>query len=155
MADPKTQNQPKPEPQALDHAGRPVFVLVPFDQKLARAPRELVENLNRKLETPAQIRDDLRIARFRGNEVLYTCVSQQKRLKNEDGDFEMQDAAELSVPVYAEQFMLSAQDEDGLGGLNLPELIEAVTRSLKNEKRGRWYEVRLSADKNNLKILGS
>jgi hypothetical protein len=148
MADPKTETKTQATKKPLfDHGASPVFVLVPFDELERRACLEHIEPLCELVETKPRVVADLRVGRLPSNVVLYVCHPTGARKRGQDGKFRDDVEAFVSEPIEVKQFAQAFHDDDGLGAVNVPAIVEAIQKSCKNTRSGRFYRVQLGGAK--------
>lgn len=143
MAETKPQTTKKP---VFEHQG-PVFVLVPFDELDRRMCLEHLEPLFELVETKPRVVADLRVGRLPSNAVLYVCHPSGARKRGPDGKYRDDVEAFVSEPLEIRQFAQAFHDDDGLGAVNVPAIVEAIQKMCKNTRSSRFYRVQLGGAK--------
>lgn len=146
MAETKTPVTPTKKP-VFDHGTSPVFVLVPFDELDRRMCLEHLETLFELVETKPRVVADLRVGRLPSNAVVYACHPSGARKRGTDGKYRDDVAAFVSEPIEVRQFAQAFHDDDGLGAVNVPAIVEAIQKACKNTRNGRFYRVQLGGAK--------
>lgn len=152
------EKTPTPAKIPFDHAGRPVFVLVPFDATDRRAVLEYVETVLPKLAEEPIIRTELKLGRIQGNAIIYVAHPVVERVK--DGDYYTnKDVCFVSEPIEMKHYVLGGNTHDDLPSVNVSALTDALTKACKPQLKHRVYRAQLSAEKNPLdksvKLLNS
>lgn len=146
MADLKTDTKTQTK-KLFEHGSNPVFVLVPFDELDRRMCAEHLEKLFEQVENKPRVVADLRIGRLPNNAVLYVCHPTGARKRGTDGRFRDEAEAYVSEPIEIKQFSQAFHDDDGLGAVNVPAIVESIQKSCKNTRSGRFYRVQLGGSK--------
>lgn len=149
---PETKNVP------MNHPGRPVFVLIPFDAKDRRMPMEALEKALPKLAEEPIVRTELKLGRMQANSVIYVIHPVVERVQ--DGDyFTNKDMAFVSEPIEMKHYVMGGNSHDDLPSVNVVALADAITKACKPQQKHRVYRAQLSAEKNPLdksvKLLNS
>lgn len=143
----KKTETPTPTTHVLNHPGHPVFVLIPFDTHEQRVCRDKLQELEAYCEQPPRIVSELRVGKLPGSAFVYVCHPASQRVRGSDGRFTLQTIVHLSKPIAVNQFTLASGDEDGMGYTNIGGVVDALTSACQNERAGRVYVARLSAEK--------
>lgn len=150
MAEPKPVTEaPKPKAK-FDHAGRPVFVLVPYDQIDRDETQEELNKLFSKVEVEPTVRFDLRVVRLPDTSVIYVAHPILNREKLDDGSFGMVSRVHVSEPVEISKFSTGV-DADGIPGNALGPIVDALQAGCRNDKRGRFFRIQTSSEKDEAK----
>lgn len=146
MADPKTETKTQTK-KPFEHGASPVFVLVPHDELERRSCLEHLETLFEHIEVKPRVVSDLRVGRLPSNAVLYVCHPTGGRKRGMDGKYRDDVEAYVSEPIEVKQFAQAFHDDDGLGAVNVPAIVETIQKSCKNTRSGRFYRVQLGGAK--------
>lgn len=132
--------------EPFSHPDKRVYVLVPADSKerdlvLVYLEAELFP-LCAKLPV---VTYDLRIGKFRGDEVVYVAHPVDARVKDPvTGRYSAGTEIHVSKPVEMSQFL--AEDADGFRTLTPDAVVRALSPLCKTSREGRCYYLRVSED---------
>lgn len=144
---PKTEIEKpaEPKPVTFDHPGKRVFVLVPADSKERDIVlKHLEDELFPQLERLPTVTHDLRLNRFRGDEVVYVAHPMDARVKGADGRFGQGAIVYVSAPVATDGFLSS--DGEGFTTLAPESVVAAICTLVRGSREGRCYTLRVSED---------
>lgn len=147
MADTKPQETKTAKKTLFEHGASPVFVLVPHDELDRRMCLEHLDPLFEEVAEKPRVVADLRVGRLPSNAVLYVCHPSGARKRGTDGKYRDDVEAFVSEPIEVKRFSQAFHDEDGLGAVNVPAIVDAIQQVCKNTRSGRFYRVQLGGDK--------
>jgi hypothetical protein len=143
MAD---ETKTKKQTSKFDYGNAPAFVLIPYDEKEQRPCQDAFEVEFSSLETPPRVVKELRVGRLPSNAVIYVCHPYNVRERDAEGEYVIKQKVHISDALFLKNFSLAQHDDDGLGLVNVPAIVDALQGLCKNSRSGKVFRAQLSAD---------